>query len=96
MPSRGIKTWATGDVLQAADVNEYLAEQVIMVFDDSSDRDSDLAAGPTATEGMTAYLKDVNQVTYYDGSAWVRMGTYAEVQAVESRVPRMLIYMEVY
>ena len=67
-----------------------------MVFDDSSDRDSDLAAGPTATEGMTAYLKDVNQITYYDGSAWVRLGTYAEVQAVESRVPRMLIYMEVY
>ena len=96
MPSRGIKTWATGDVLQATDVNEYLAEQVVMVFDDSSDRDSDLAAGPGATEGMAAYLKDVNQITYYDGSAWVRLGTYAEVQAVESRVPRMLIYMEVY
>jgi len=96
MPSRGIKTWTTGDVLQAADVNEYLAEQAVMVFDDSSDRDSDLAAGPGATEGMTVYLKDVNQITYYDGSTWVRMGTYAEVQAVESRVPRMLIYMEVY
>ena len=96
MPNRGIKNWATGDILQAADVNEYLMEQVVMVFDDSSDRDSDIAAGPGATECMASYLKDVNYVTYYDGSAWVRMGTYAEVQAVESRVPRMLIYMEVY
>ena len=96
MPNRGLKTWNTGDILQATDVNEYLMQQAVMVFDDASDRDSVIAGGPGATEGMTAYLEDVNQITVYDGSAWVRMGTYAEVQAVESRVPRMLIYMEVY
>lgn len=47
----------------AADVEK----RVMMVFASATDRDAKLTA---PTEGMFAYLKDTNAVTYHDGSGW--------------------------
>jgi hypothetical protein len=63
----GFKVWATGDLVTASDFNNYIQEQVIMVFADSSARGSAISS---AEEGMFAYLKDTNTLTYYDGSSW--------------------------
>ena len=63
----GFKVWATGDLVTASDFNNYIQEQVIMVFADSSARGS---AVSSPEEGMFAYLKDTNTLTYYDGSSW--------------------------
>lgn len=54
--------------LTASEVNTYLMDQSVMVFDSATARS---AALTTPTEGMVTYLKDVDQLAYYDGSNWV-------------------------
>jgi len=71
MSGLGRKVFAAGEVLTAANVNGYLMDQTVMVFDDSASRGS---AIPSPTEGMVAYLKDTNALNYYDGSAWQVVG----------------------
>jgi len=66
----GFKTFNTGDVLSAADVNGYLM-QGILVFADATARN---AAITSPQEGQACYLKDTNQVLTYSGSAWVAVG----------------------
>ena len=69
MAGAGFKTFNTGDVLTASDVNTYLMQQTVMVFADSSARTT--ALGANVAEGMLSYLKDTNAVEVYNGSAWV-------------------------
>lgn len=69
MAGAGFKTFATGEVLTAANVNTYLMQQTVMVFDDATARSTTL--GANVSEGMLSYLKDTNQVEVYNGSAWV-------------------------
>jgi len=64
---QGFKTFATGDVLTAADTNGYLM-QGIWVFASATARD---AAVTSPQEGNTCYLKDTDQILVYSGSAWV-------------------------
>ena len=63
----GFKTFATGDVLTAADTNGYLM-QGVLVFATAAARD---AAITSPQAGQTAYLKDSNTIVSYSGSAWV-------------------------
>jgi hypothetical protein len=63
----GFKTFATGDVLTAADTNGYLL-QGVWVFASATARD---AAVTSPQEGNTCYLKDTDQILVYSGSAWV-------------------------
>jgi len=64
---QGFKTFATGDVLTAADTNGYLM-QGVWVFASATARD---AAVTSPQEGNTCYLKDTDQILVYSGSAWV-------------------------
>lgn len=63
----GFKTFTTGEVLTAADVNGYLM-QGILVFASSAAR---AAAITSPQEGQYSFLKDTNALEYYDGAAWV-------------------------
>jgi len=63
----GFKTFATGDVLTAADTNGYLM-QGIWVFANATARD---AAVTSPQEGNACYLKDTDVIQVYSGSAWV-------------------------
>ena len=72
MAGAGYKLYATGDVLTAAQVNNYLQEQTVMVFADAAARTTALAS--VLAEGMISYLKDTNSTEYYSGSAWVAIG----------------------
>lgn len=67
---QGFKTFATGDVLTAADTNGYLM-QGIWVFANAAARD---AAVTSPQEGNACYLKDTDAVQTYSGSAWVAVG----------------------
>jgi hypothetical protein len=67
---QGFKTFATGDVLTAADTNGYLM-QGTWVFADAAAR---TAAVTSPQEGNMSYLKDTNSTEYYSGSAWVAVG----------------------
>jgi len=66
----GFKTFTTGEVLTAANVNGYLM-QGILVFASAAARD---AAITSPQEGQACYLKDTNEVLTYSGSAWVAVG----------------------
>lgn len=64
----GFRTFVSGDVLTAAQVNDYLMTQTIMTFADATARD---AAITSPSEGQHAFLKDSDDLVYYDGSSWV-------------------------
>jgi hypothetical protein len=66
----GFKTFATGDVLTAADTNGYLM-QGVWTFASATARD---AAVTSPQEGNMCYLKDTDAVQYYSGSAWTAVG----------------------
>jgi hypothetical protein len=67
---QGFKTFTTGEVLTAADVNGYLM-QGVLVFASAAARD---AAITSPQEGQACYLKDTNATQTYSGSAWVAVG----------------------
>ena len=69
MALSGYKEFATGEVLTASDVNAYLM-QAIMVFADSTARDSGIPSGKRE-EGMFYFLKDTNELGFFDGSSFV-------------------------
>lgn len=73
-PNAGYKTFNTGDVLTAAQVQYNLQNQTIMYFANATARDAALTA-PIRQEGMFAYLADTNTTVYYDGTAWQSFGT---------------------
>lgn len=77
----GFKVWSSGDLVNASDFNNYIQEQVVMVFDDSTARD---AAVTSAEEGMFCYLKDTNDLQFYNGSAWANFIGEGDITAVNT------------
>ena len=65
--ANGFKVFAVGEVLTAADVNDYLMEQSISIFADATARDAQITS---PIEGMFCYLADTNELQFYNGSAW--------------------------
>jgi hypothetical protein len=74
----GFKTFNTGDVLTASEVNGYLM-QGILVFANTAARD---AAITSPQEGQFAYTKDNNSLWYYTGSAWAASGATGDIEGV--------------
>jgi hypothetical protein len=72
MAGLGRKVFAAGEILTAANVQGYLQDQAVMVFDDSANRTTTL--GTAVSEGMVAYLKDTDQLEVYNGSNWADVG----------------------
>ena len=70
MAAGGFKTFTAGDVLTAADTNDFLM-QGILVFDDDTARD---AAVTSPVEGQFCFLKDTDTTQVYDGTDWVETG----------------------
>jgi len=74
----GFKTFTTGEVLTAGDVNGYLM-QGILVFATEAARNSAITS---PQEGQFAFTKDTNSTWYYDGAAWVASGASGDVTGV--------------
>ena len=73
-----IKTFLQGDILTANEVNQYLMDQVISVFADTSARYNAFggAGEPVLAEGRFCYLQSTNAVQFYDGSQWQDAPSY--------------------
>lgn len=71
MAGLGRKVFTVGEILTAANVNGYLMDQAVMVFDSAAARSS---AIPTPSEGMVTYRKDGKIVEQYNSSAWAPVG----------------------
>lgn len=67
MAGLGRKIFNAGDILTAAQVQGFLQDQTIMVFANQAARD---VAIPVPSEGMFAYLTDVDTLFKYDGVDW--------------------------
>jgi hypothetical protein len=76
MAITGTKLFVSGDVLTAADTNQYLMRGV-KVFADAATRDAAYgsAGEPTLEEGEVCYLVSTNQVLAYTGAAWSAVGS---------------------
>jgi hypothetical protein len=79
---QGFKTFVTGEVLTAGDVNGYLM-QGINVFTNATARDTAITA---PAEGQFAFTKDNNSLWYYDGAAWVASGAAGDIEGVTAGV----------
>lgn len=77
MAGAGAYLWEAGDVVTAANLNQYVQDQVIAVYADSTARDAAYggAGEPTLSEGMFCFLKDTNEFLFYTGSAWSAVDT---------------------
>ena len=80
---QGFKTFVTGEVLTAGDVNGYLM-QGINVFTNATARDAAITA---PAEGQFAFTKDNNSLWYYDGAAWVASGATGDIEGVSVTSP---------
>ena len=67
MAGAGFKVYATGDLITATEFNTFIQEQVVMVFANSTARDS---AVSSPSEGMFCFLKDTDTLQFYNGSSW--------------------------
>jgi hypothetical protein len=79
---QGFKTFTTGEVLTAGDVNGYLM-QGVLVFASAAARD---AAITSPQEGQFAFTKDTNGLWYYDGAAWVASSATGDIEGVTAGV----------
>lgn len=62
------KVFTAGEVLAAADVNNFLMNQTVMSFAGTASR---AASIPTPIEGMYTNLEDTDDLQFWNGSAWV-------------------------
>jgi len=75
MAITGTRLFVSGEVLTAANVNQFLMRGV-KVYADAATRDAAYggAGEPTLEEGEVCYLLDTNQVLAYNGSSWSPVG----------------------
>ena len=69
----GWRNWSIGELVEAADFQSFLQDQIVQVYDDSTARTT--ALGTAVAEGMVSYLKDTNAVQVYDGATWTSIAT---------------------
>ena len=65
------KVFTNGSVLNASEMNEYLMNQSVITFTNSTARGSAIT---TPVEGMITYLEDTQTYESWDGAAWVAFG----------------------
>ena len=65
MAGAGFKLFENGNVLLASEVNTFMMAQQIMVFDDATARDEAITE---PSQGMFAFLKDIDRLTVYKTS----------------------------
>lgn len=81
MAGAGVKLFVQNTPLTAADLNTYIQDQVICVFDNEAARTAAFggAGEPTLSEGRFSYLKDTDKLYYYpQGGPWTEVGAQVE------------------
>jgi hypothetical protein len=71
MAGQGWREWVAGEQLTDEKMQQFLMDQAVMRFANASARDT--ALSEVLSEGMVAYLDDINTVEVYDGSEWTEL-----------------------
>jgi hypothetical protein len=76
----GVYNWAQGAVLDAADLNEFVANQVIARFADTAARTAayGIVNAPALQAGLFAWTADNGKLYYYNGTSWEEVGAQVE------------------
>lgn len=75
------KVFTGGSILQAAEVNTFLMDQAVMVFDDATARDT---AIPSPIQGMVTFLKDLNVLEAWFGDRWGQVSGAGSITVSET------------
>ena len=70
----GYKLFSTGEVLTAANVNNYLMNQTVMVFASAAARTTALSG--VLAEGMISYRSDAKVLEIYNGTTWMTESSF--------------------
>ena len=76
----GWTQWGVGEVVEAADFQNYIQDQVVQTYAGTAARTA--ALGTFVAEGMVSYLTDTNTLQFYDGSAWQNVSQPGDITAV--------------
>lgn len=68
MAGAGYRTFVPGETLTADNLQNFLMDQSVQVYASAAARDAALTG--IVSEGMVAFLKDVNKLFTFNGSAW--------------------------
>jgi hypothetical protein len=77
----GWKSWQIGEVVEADDFQNYVQDQVVQVYADSSARGS--ALGTAVSAGMMSYLTGTSSLEVY-GTAWGPVSNPGDITAVSA------------
>lgn len=83
MAGLGIKKFLSGETLTADEVNGYLMDQAVCVFETTTARDNAFGGSgePVLSEGRVCYIKSDNIIQFYDGTQWVDSSQFAVSQS---------------
>ena len=87
------KVFTAGEVLAAADVNEFLMDQAVQSFAGTAARGSAIG---TAVEGMVTYLEDIDDLRTYDGSSWVSPFALTHIQTTTGSDVASIVLNDVF
>ena len=76
----GWTQWGIGEVVEAADFQNYIQDQVVQVYAGTAARAASL--GTFVAEGMVSYLTDTNTLQFYNGTAWENVSSPGDITAV--------------
>lgn len=68
MAGLGHRAWIPGEVIAANNVQQYLQDQTVQVYNNAAARGSALIG--FISEGMVSYLKDTDTIETFDGTNW--------------------------
>jgi hypothetical protein len=79
----GVKNWASGEVLDAEELNEFVADQTIARFATIADRTAayGVSGAPSLQKGLFSWVEETEKLYFYSGTAWVEVG--AQIEAGE-------------
>jgi hypothetical protein len=76
----GWTQWGIGEVVEAADFQNYIQDQVVQTYAGTAARTASL--GTFVAEGMVSYLADTNTLQFYNGAAWENVSQPGDITAV--------------
>jgi uncharacterized membrane protein YdcZ (DUF606 family) len=76
----GWTLWGIGEVVEAADFQNYIQDQVVQTYAGTAARTASL--GTFVAEGMVSYLADTNTLQFYNGAAWENVSAPGDITAV--------------
>lgn len=84
MAGAGAYLWEAGEVVTAANLQQFTQDQVVAVYANSAARDAAYggAGEPTLAEGMFCFLKDSDSFLFYTGSVWSAVDTSTDATKI--------------